>query len=159
MYEDVLTRLALNKAIPLRSIEPLHHTLFSGQLCTPPRRFPAVVQGPLLITRPGQGGPVLHRRTRPNLRGILAQSEMRVQSLSLWNQGRITMVWRSMDQRNYAISGIPIQYKYGWCLALPPVACTANYSFVNLLVRTHLPLLCCCCPATGGKVTIHRIHC
>jgi hypothetical protein len=31
MNEDVLSRLALNKSVPLRGIEPLDHTLFASQ--------------------------------------------------------------------------------------------------------------------------------
>ena len=32
MDEDVFSRLALDEAIPLCRVEPLHHTLFSAQL-------------------------------------------------------------------------------------------------------------------------------
>lgn len=31
--EDVLSRLALDETVPLRSVEPLDHTLFSSQSC------------------------------------------------------------------------------------------------------------------------------
>src|SRR5262249_36940075 len=35
VHEDILARLALDEPVALRSVEPLHHTLFSRQLLTP----------------------------------------------------------------------------------------------------------------------------
>jgi hypothetical protein len=83
--EDILPGLTLNKAVPLRCIEPLHHTLFSSQ-----RSYSSSIDLPIPVLATPDGNAANRRTPRGSLAsaelqdrisgGILAQTEFTVQS-------------------------------------------------------------------------------
>jgi hypothetical protein len=89
--EDVFSRLSLNEPVPLRRVEPLHHTLFSSQRCLPlASGIPTqVIATPVAYAARGiaLGWRPHKRRCRaPISGGILAQTEFGCPEDETWRK-------------------------------------------------------------------------